>query len=137
MSFLNRVQPLGLLVLRVVLGVVLMAHGKSKVFGGLHAHIALVHSMGMPAWLGYLSAGTEFVGGALLIVGLLTRLVGLAVCIEMCVALSKVHWPHGDRPGGPADLPLLIAASGFLLIWFGAGSISLDVFFGGHGAKRR
>jgi putative oxidoreductase len=134
---LNRLQPFGLLVLRVVAGVILMAHGKGKLFGGLHAHMAMVHTLGMPAWMGYLSAGTEFVGGALLIIGLLVRLVGLAVSVEMCVALAKFHWPRGDRPGGPADLALILAATGFLLIWFGAGQFSVDRLLFGKGGRRR
>jgi putative oxidoreductase len=136
-NVLDRGQPLGLLVLRLVAGVILVAHGEGKIFGGLHAHMAFVHSLGMPGWMGLLSAGTEFVGGILLIAGALVRLVGLALCIEMCVALAKVHWPKGDRPGGPADLALILAAVGFLFIWFGGGPFGVDGFLWGKGARRR
>lgn len=136
MHFLDRLQPLGLTILRVVLGAILIAHGKPKLFGGgLHGHLAMVGSMGMPAWLGYLSAGTEFIGGILLIVGLLTRLVGIAVTIEMLVAIFKVHLKNGivGSPGHPGyDFAMLVGTAGFALIWFGAGPISLDWLFGGR-----
>lgn len=135
MRFLDRLQPIALLVLRVVLGVVLVAHGKGKVFGGLHAHTAFVGSLGVPAWLGYFSAGTEFFGGILLIAGLLTRLVGIAVVVEMLVAIFRVHLKNGliGSPGQEGyQLPMLVGVIGFVLIWFGAGPVSLDWIFGGH-----
>jgi putative oxidoreductase len=138
LRFLDRLQPIALLVLRVAVGAVLIAHGKGKVFGGLHAHTAYVGSLGIPGWLGYLSASTEFFGGILLVAGLLTRVVGIAVTIEMLVAIFKVHLKNGII-GGPGhegyQLPLLVAAIGFSLIWFGAGPISLDWLFGGHKGK--
>lgn len=126
MKFLDRVQPLGLLVLRVVLGVIMIAHGMGKIFGGLAKHMGMVGNLGMPQWMGYLSAGTEFFGGILLILGLLTPLVGLAVCIEMLVAVVKVHLKNGLMGPGGYEFPLILAATGFALIWFGAGPLSLD-----------
>lgn len=135
MRFLDRLQPVALLALRVAIAIVLIAHGKTKVFGGMHAHLAMVASLGLPAWLGYLSAGTEFFGGILLLVGLLTRFVGVAVTIEMLVAIFKVHVKNGiiGTPQAPGyELPLLVCSIGFALIWFGAGPFSLDRLFGGH-----
>ncbi len=130
LGFLDKLQPLGLLVLRAALGVVMVAHGSQKVFGGLHGHLQLVHQLGIPAWMGYLSTTTEFVGGILLIAGLFTRFVGIAMAIEMSVAIAKVHWHNGLAHPGGMDLPLAIAAGAFALIFFGAGEISLDwVFF--------
>jgi putative oxidoreductase len=134
LRILDRVQPLGLVVLRLVLGIVLIAHGKGKIFGGMGKHMASVASLGMPGWMGYLSAGTEFFGGILLIVGLATRLVGLAVFIEMLVAIFKVHWKNGLTGQGGYEYPLALCAMGFALIWFGSGPISLDWLF--EGTKR-
>jgi len=62
MDFLNRLQPLALLLLRLVLGAIMIAHGYHKVFGGFHHHMETVASLGLPQWLAYLSAGTEFFG---------------------------------------------------------------------------
>lgn len=136
MNTLARLQPIGLLVLRVAIGLIMVAHGKGKIFGGLGKHIGIVGSLGLPPWLGYLSAGTEFFGGILLILGLLTPFVGLAFCIEMCVAIAKVHFKNGLTGPGGYEFPLILAAASFALIWFGAGPISLDWIFFGSKSKR-
>lgn len=136
MSFLDRLQPFGLLVLRVVLGVILVAHGQGKIFGGLSKHMEFVGSVGIPSWMGVLSAGTEFFGGILLIAGLLTRFVGIAVVLEMLVIIFKVHLKHGLLGGEGYEFPLSLCAMAFLLIWSGAGPISMDWLFGGHRGKR-
>ena len=73
MRYLDRLQPLALLVLRVALGVVMVAHGYSKVFGGLSHHVQYVASLGLPGWWAYLSAAAEFLGGLLVLAGLFTR----------------------------------------------------------------
>ncbi|MFB3814875.1 MAG: DoxX family protein [Terriglobales bacterium] len=132
---LDRAQPLALAVLRVVLGVILIAHGKGKVFGGLAAHQHTVVNIGFPSWMAYLSAGTEFFGGILLIAGLLTRLVGVAVTIQMLVIVFRVHWKGGLTGPGGYEFPLLIGTSAFALIFFGAGPISLDWLIGGGRQK--
>ncbi len=49
--------------MRLVLGAIMIAHGYHKVFGGFHHHMEMVGSLGLPQWMAYLSAGTEFVGG--------------------------------------------------------------------------
>lgn len=137
MRILDRAQPFALTVLRVVLGVILIAHGRQKVFGGIHHHLAFVGKLGLPPWLGYLSAGTEFVGGILLILGLLTRLVGIAVVIEMLVAIFKVHLKNGLATPAGYDFPMSMAAIAFLLIFYGAGPISLDWLLNPSGDSRR
>ncbi len=126
LSFLDRVQPLGLFVLRVVLGIIMVVHGYHKVFGGLHHHAQFVASLGMPAWLGYVSAFTEFLGGIALVAGVLTRIAALAVCVDMCVAIAKVHWHNGLTGQGGFEFPLSLAAIAFALIFAGAGPISVD-----------
>ena len=137
LSFLNKLQPLAFLVLRVVLGVIMVGHGYGKVFGGLRLHAAFVASLGMPAWLGYVSAFVEFFGGILLIIGLVTRCAAIAVCIDMVVAIVKVHWHHGLLAQGGYQFPLALAAIAFALIFTGAGPISLDWAFGRGGGERK
>jgi len=63
LNFLNRLQPLALLVMRLVLGAIMIAHGYHKVFGGFIIIWIFVGSLGIPRWLAYFSAGTEFFGG--------------------------------------------------------------------------
>ena len=48
MNFLNRLQPLGLLVLRLVLGAILIAHGSLRSFGGIHHYADTGAGMGIP-----------------------------------------------------------------------------------------
>lgn len=136
-GWLDRVQPLGLLVLRVVLGAIMIAHGYGKVFGGLQKHAAMVHGLGLPGWLGYLSAFAEFGGGILLIIGLVTRFAALAVCINMLVAVFKVHLKNGLTGQGGYEFALSLAAIAFALIFTGAGPISADWLFGTGGGARR
>jgi putative oxidoreductase len=136
LNFLDRLQPLGLLVLRLSLGAIMIAHGYPKVFGGLHHHVEVVQSLHMPGWLGYLSAAAEFLGGILLVIGFLTRLAALFVCVNMLVAIFAVHFKNGFLGQGNYQFPLALAAIAFSLIFFGAGPIALDSVWGGGRARR-
>lgn len=124
-------QPLGLLVLRLALGIILVAHGSHKVYGHMSEYAGYIHSLGMPAWLGYVSAITEFGGGILLIMGLFTRCAAFAVFIDMFVAIAKVHWTHGLLGNGGYEFPLSLGAIAFALMFLGAGAISIDAIRGG------
>jgi putative oxidoreductase len=126
LRYLDRLQPLALLALRLVLGVIMIGHGYSKVFGGLSRHVQMVASLGLPGWLAYFSAGAEFLGGILIIAGLWTRCAALAIVINMAVAIASVHWKNGLLGNGGYQFPLALAAIGFALIFFGAGPIALD-----------
>jgi putative oxidoreductase len=134
-GFLDRLQPLALLVLRVALGATMMVHGKEKLFGGIHNFIDTLHKLGVPAptFMGYLSAGTEFFGGILLILGLFTRCAALATLINMLVAIFKVHFKNGFTGQGNYQFPLALAVIAFALMFYGAGPISLDWAFGRKG----
>ena len=137
MRYLDRMQPLALLVLRIVLGAIFIGHGYPKVFQHLHDYTGFIASMGMPGWLGYVSAFTEFGGGILLIVGALTRFVAFAALVDMCVAILKVHWKHGLLGAGGYEFTLSLWAIAFALIFFGAGPISIDAIRGRGGGSRK
>jgi putative oxidoreductase len=129
-DFLNRLQPLALLVLRLALGAVMIAHGYPKVVGGFHHHMDMVGSLGLPRWMAYLSAGTEFFGGIGIILGLFTRFFSLAIVIEMSVAIWKVHFKHGLTGQGGFEFPLALAAIAFALLCYDGGPWGLT--FGGR-----
>jgi putative oxidoreductase len=142
LHYLDRLQPLALLLMRLALGAIMVAHGYHKVFGGLHQHAQMVASLGLPAWLGYVSAFTEFLGGLLILVGLFTRVAALGVCLDLFVAIWKVHLHNGligspDRPG--YEFALAAFALAFAIIFFGGGPIAMDHILrgGGRGASRR
>jgi putative oxidoreductase len=142
LRYLDRSQPLALLAMRLALGAIMVAHGYHKVFGGLHHHSQTVAGLGLPAWLGYVSAFAEFFGGLLILVGFFTRAAAFFVFIDLAVAIWKVHLHNGlmgtpDRPG--YEFTLAAAALAFALIFFGAGPIAIDHVLrgGGRGASQR
>jgi len=120
-DFFNRLQPFALLVLRLVLGAIMVAHGYHKVFGGFHHHMEMVGSLGIPSWMAYLSAGVEFLGGIAIVLGLFTRFFSLAFMIEMGVAIWKVHFKNGLAGQGGYEFPLSLAAIALALACFGGG----------------
>ena len=142
MRYLDRFQPLALLLMRLTLGAIMVTHGYHNVFGGLHHHAQMVGSLGLPAWLGYVSSFTEFLGGLLILAGLFTRPAALAVFIDLAVAIWKVHLHNGltgspDRPG--YEFPLAAATLAVALIFFGGGPIAFDHVLrgGGSGGSKR
>ncbi|HTZ57147.1 MAG TPA: DoxX family protein [Acidobacteriaceae bacterium] len=140
LSWLNRFEGLGSLIMRVVVGVIMVAHGYTKVIpsGSLYTFAHTVTRMHLPVWLGYVSAFTEFFGGMLLVVGLLTRLAAFMVAIDMSVAIIKVHLHGGLLGQNSFALPLTIFASSLMLVFTGCGWLGLDDFLGRtRGARAR
>jgi len=124
-KWLNGLQPFGALLMRLALGVSMAVHGYGKVVphGALNHYVHYIASLGIPSWLGYISAFTEFVGGILLILGLLTRLAAALVAINMLVAFFFV----GSHQGfGIYNYVLALAALGIMLTFYGAGALALD-----------
>jgi putative oxidoreductase len=126
LRYLDRLQPLALLVMRLALGAVMVGHGYHKVFGGLHHHVQFVSSLGLPGWTAYLSAFTEFFGGLAVLAGLFTRAAAFAICVNLSVAIAKVHFHNGLMGEHGYEFPLALAALAFALIFFGSGPIALD-----------
>ena len=139
MNSLNRLQPFALLVLRLVLGAIMIAHGYKKVFGGFHGHQQFVGVLGMPAWMAYLSTATEFLGGILIVLGVFTRFAALAFVIEMGVAIAKVHLKNGFTGQGGYEFPLALIAISFALICYGEGPYGFNFgrASGGFGGSRK
>src|SRR5919206_1159412 len=124
---------LSVLVLRVVLGIVFLAHGINHVFRGgkIPGTGRWFESLGMKpgvlhAWLASL---TEIASGALLIVGLLTPLAGAGVVGTMLVAWITNHLKNGFfifRPGEGYEYVMTLTLAALALAGLGAGEWSLD-----------
>jgi putative oxidoreductase len=131
---LNRLQPWGIFLLRVVLGISMTYHGyqhlippgglhRSNPLGGVDYFAQFVVSLGMPHWLGYVSVATEFIGGIFLILGFLTRFAAFMVAGNMIVALVKVNIHHGYSG---SEYTLSLIAMAILLVLTGSGAAATD-----------
>ena len=124
----------GLLLGRVVLGLLMAAHGSQKLFGwfggyGIAGTGGFMESLGFkPGRFFAAAAGvTEFVGGALIALGLLGPLGPAMVISTMVVAIATVHWAHGPfAQNNGYELPLLYAVGAASLALIGYGAYSID-----------
>lgn len=120
----------GLLVLRVVVGIVFIAHGSQKIFEyTLPGTIGSFAGMGvpLPEIAGPLVAFVELLGGILLVLGLLTRPVGILLAIDMLVALVLVHLSAGIWVAdGGWEFVAVLGAAALAVAFTGAGRFSLD-----------
>jgi putative oxidoreductase len=137
LDFFNRLQPVALLVMRFVLGAIMIAHGYSKVFGGFHGHQQMVVSLGLPAWMAYLSTATEFFGGIAIVLGVFTRVFSLAFLIEMAVAIWKLNFKNGLKGPGGYESPLALATLALALLCFGGGPWGFNFGRGGSGIAKK
>ena len=140
----ERLVSTGLLLIRVVLGVVFFAHGAQKVLGmfGGHGLMATATTMGkmtaIPDWLFYIASFAELLGGIGMLLGLLTRFWGLALLIDMSVAVLTVHAPHGFFLPMGFEYPASLGIIAFAILIAGPGLFSLDhVLFSGSAITKR
>ena len=137
-NWLNRFQSLGALVMRLVLGTIMVRHGYDKIIpsGALYNFSHMVTRLHLPVWLGYVAAFTEFFGGMLLIIGLLTRFAALMVAFDMATAIVKIHLHGGLMGPNSFALPLALFSIALMLIFTGCGWLGLDDFVGRGGGSR-
>jgi len=140
-SLVGGLPDWGLLVLRIMMGVVFIAHGWPKVnpqsrIGGIPGWMQAMVRMRIPfpAFFGVAVPLSEFVGGIMMILGLGVRVVAfLQLCI-MIVAILRAKIPRGvkftenDKTGWEFDF--LLGATALALILMGAGMVALDPIVG-------
>jgi putative oxidoreductase len=132
----------GMLLLRLVAGLTLAAHGSQKLFGsfggsgtaGTRKFFAGL-GFGAPLAMAFLAGLSELGGGLLFAFGLLTPFAALALTIVMLNAIGTVHWKKGFfNSAGGFEYNLLIIATALAVTAAGAGRFSLDNAFGWPGS---
>jgi putative oxidoreductase len=129
---------IGLLVLRIIVGLYFVGHGAQKLFGvaggyGLNGTGQFFESMGLrPGRLNAFAAGAaELTAGVLLALGLLTPLAAALIIGVMIVAIVTVHLSKGPwTADGGYELNLVFIAVAFAVAGVGAGDWSLDSALG-------
>lgn len=133
-SVLNtNAQNWALLAPRLVVGVVMAAHGAQKLFGwfggygleGTAGFFAIQLGLTPGVFWAALAGGGEFFGGLLLIIGLATRFAALTVGITMAVAILTVHSGAFFAPAG-MEFPLTLLAASIAFLIGGGGALSID-----------
>lgn len=127
-------MDLALLVMRLVIGLLFVAHGSQKLFGvfgggGLKGTADMFDAISLrPGRLHAPAAGTaEFVGGALLALGLVTPVGAALVIAVMVAAVATVHLPKGIwNSNGGYEYNAVMVAVAFALAGVGPGQWSLD-----------
>ena len=125
---------ISLLVLRLVLGVIFIAHGAQKLFGsfggpGLKGTAGFFEQLDIkPPYLMAVLAGlAEFVGGILVAVGFLAPVAAVALIVTMAVAVLTVHLKNGFfAQNGGYEFNLALAGIALTVLLAGAGALSLD-----------
>lgn len=109
--------------LRVVLGVIFIAHGWAKI-QGMEGTIGFFGSLGLAPFFAYLVAWTEFLGGLAMVLGLYTRVAGYLIAIVMVFAIVLAKFKMGFLGGYELDLILL--ASALVIAQHGSGPYSVS-----------
>jgi putative oxidoreductase len=121
--------PYGALLLRLALGALFLAHGLPK----LRVHkpadtAAYFRSLGLPGFVGYLTMAAELGGGTLLILGIATSLVALALVPLILGTIYMVHgskgWLFTNKDGG-WEFPAFWAVALVVQALLGSGAYSL------------
>jgi putative oxidoreductase len=140
----NAGQDLGLLVLRLVLGGIFIAHGVQKLTGvGVGGFADFLGTLELPSPypLAVATISAEIGGGLLVVLGVFPRIGALALAVVMGVAIWKVHWAKGffmqipEKEPGTFGFEYNLALLGMALcvLLAGAGNIGLFPKKGGGG----
>jgi putative oxidoreductase len=135
----NTLLPYGLTLIRVIVGIVFLAHGSQKLFlvgiGGIAAGMGQI---GLP--LPFLSATllslTEFLGGLALVLGLGTRLAAAPIAFAMLIATTVSHGAGGFFLPTGFEYALTLLVLNVALILTGPGAFALDNVIGAASALR-
>jgi len=128
----------GILIVRVLFGMAIAAHGSQKLFGafggyGLEGTGRYFETLGFRPGVMFaaMSGLSELVGGLLLAIGLFTPVGAAVVLASMCVAMFSVHLKNGFfAANNGIEMPFLFAAAALGVAFTGGGAYSLDALLG-------
>ena len=126
----QKTAPYAVLILRVALGVMFIAHSAYlKVFVfTLPGTAQFFESLGLPGFTAYVVVAAETLGGLLLILGVGTRWVSLAL-VPILLGATWVHSGNGwvfSAENGGWEYPLFLTVAGIALALTGPGALALD-----------
>lgn len=126
---MNRNDDAGKLLLRLVLGILILLHGISKMTHGVGFIVSMVQQHGLPSFVAYLVYIGEVIAPILVIVGVFARLGGLIIAINMLFAFGLVHagqlFQINGQGGWQLELQGMYLAAALAIALFGAGRFSL------------
>lgn len=136
----QKLRNLAYLIVRLSLGIILIAHGGQKLFGwfggyGWSTTLAYFSkNLTIPPFLSALDIRAEFFGGLGLLLGFLTRIAAAGSTVVMLVAIVKVHlvngfflnWSLEASKGHGLEMNLALLGMSLMLLITGAGSFSID-----------
>lgn len=126
----NRNADYAALLLRISLGIMLIAHGLLKVMVfTVPGTVQFFDSVGFPGWMAYPVIALEIGGGALLLAGAYTRLTALAL-VPVMLGATAVHFGNGwtfSSANGGWEYPALLAVLMIVQALLGAGAYALKV----------
>ncbi|MGN7454497.1 DoxX family protein [Paenibacillus pasadenensis] len=124
----------GLLILRIVVGLLFIGHGAQKLFGwfggyGIKGTAGWLESLGAKpgALMAVLAGGAELLGGLLLALGLWVWVAAALIVLTMLVAIVKVHGANGIwSTANGYEYNLVLIAAALAIGFTGAGAYSID-----------
>ncbi len=114
----------GLLILRVVIGVIFIAHGWQKI-DNMAGTVGFFTSLGLPAFLAYVDAWVEFIGGIAFVLGIFTKITGYLFAIIMAVAILKLKLVGGLTGAKGYEFELLLLAASLCISFAGPGIFAI------------
>ena len=129
------------LLLRVALGAMFVAHALLKILVFTPAGtVGFFASLGVPGWLAYPTMGAELIGGALLVAGIQTRFVSLALVPVLIGSIVLVHGGNGwlfTNQNGGWEYPAFLTVATLVQSLLGDGAYSLSAVLGRGKPARR
>ncbi len=124
---------LAILILRIAVGVIFIAHGAQKVFGvfggsGIGGFSGILENKAFifPSLMAWAVALSEFFGGILLVLGIIPRISAFLISIIMLVAVIGIHGPNGFfAANGGFEYPFMLLMASIALMLTGGGKFSL------------